>query len=92
MKPSGHKGPRAQGAKGTRGQGHKGPRYNTTTTIITTPTTGFWWHGGSGKVVSSNQITAHSGTGEKETQNINVVGKNEDIKKCVFLLALYAFK
>ena len=59
--------------QGTRVQGHKGPRHNTTKTTITT--TGFWWHGGSEKVVSSNQITTHSGTGEKETQNINVVGR-----------------
>ena len=31
--------------------------------------------GRSGKLVSSNPITTHSGTGEKETLNINVVGK-----------------
>ena len=33
--------------------------------------------GGSDKLVSSNPITTHSGTGEKETLNINVVGKME---------------
>ena len=31
--------------------------------------------GGSEKLVSSNPITTHSGTGERETLNINVVGK-----------------
>ena len=33
--------------------------------------------GGSEKLDSSNPISTHSGTGEKETLNINVVGKNE---------------
>ena len=37
--------------------------------------TGLWWHGGSRKVASSSQITTRSGTGEKETLTINVVGK-----------------
>ena len=32
--------------------------------------------GGSEKLDSSNPISTHSGTGEKETLNINVVGKN----------------
>jgi len=32
--------------------------------------------GGSEKLDSSNQATTHSGTGEKKTLNINVVGKN----------------
>ena len=31
--------------------------------------------GGSEKLDSSNPISTHSGTGEKETLNINVVGK-----------------
>ena len=32
--------------------------------------------GGSEKLDSSNQATTHAGTGEKESLNINVVGKN----------------
>ena len=44
--------------------------------------------GGCGKLVSSNPITTHSGTGEKETLNINVVGiktkkfDNNCVTKC----------
>ena len=37
--------------------------------------------GGSEKLDSSNPISTHSGTGEKETLNINVVGENEDMQK-----------
>ena len=44
--------------------------YNTT--IMTT---GLWWHGGVRKGRFQQSDTTHSGTGEKETLNINVVGK-----------------
>ena len=59
--------------------GHSGiqlfeyPGYNTITT--TRPTTGLWWHGGVRKGRFQLSDTTHSGTGEKETLNINVVGK-----------------
>ena len=46
-------------------------------TIITTTTTS-WCTRGSEKLDSSNQVTTHSGTGEKETLNINVVGKKKE--------------
>ena len=46
-------------------------RYNT---IITT-TTGSWWHGGVWKARFQQSSSTHSGAGEKETLNINVVGK-----------------
>ena len=52
------------------------PGYNTTaTTTPTTITTGLWWHGGVRKGRFQQLDTAHSGTGEKKTLNINVVGK-----------------
>ena len=40
--------------------------------------------GGSEKLDSSNPISTHSGTGEKETLNINVVGKTHKkyVKMC----------
>ena len=50
--------------------------YNTITIIIIT-TTGLWWHGGVWKGRFQQSDTTHSGTGEKETPNINVVGKKE---------------
>ena len=42
--------------------------------------------GGSEKLGSNNEITTHSGTGEKETLNINIVGKNIMLLK--FLVCL----
>ena len=51
-------------------------KYNTTTIItIITIITVVWWHGGVGKARFQQSATTHSGTGEKETLNINVVGK-----------------
>ena len=46
-------------------------RYNTITI-----TTGSWWHGGVWKARFQQSSSTHSGAGEKETQNMNVVGKN----------------
>ena len=43
----------------------------TTTTTTTVP----WWHGGVGKTRFEQSTSTHSGAGEKETLNINVVGK-----------------
>ena len=40
-----------------------------------TTITGLWWHGGVRKGRFQQWDTTHSGTGEKETHNINVVGK-----------------
>ena len=50
-------------------------RYNitVTTTIITTVA---WWHGVVRKPRFQQSATTCSGTGEKKTLNINVVGKN----------------
>jgi hypothetical protein len=49
------------------------PGYNT----ITTTTPGLWWHGGVRKGRFQQSDTTHSGTGEKEAPNINVVGNIE---------------
>ena len=48
-------------------------RYNTITII--TIITGSWWHGGGRKARFQQSSSTHSGAGEKETQNMNVVGK-----------------
>ena len=47
----------------------------TTTTVV-------WWHGGVGKARFQQSATTHSGTGEKETLNINVVGNTTNKKTC----------
>ena len=52
-------------------------RYNT----ITTTTTGSWWHGGVWKARFQQSSSTHSGAGEKETQNMNVVGKSQEKNK-----------
>ena len=45
--------------------------------------TGLSWHGGVWKGRFQQWDTTHSGTGEKETHNINIVGiKHEDLKSC----------
>jgi hypothetical protein len=49
----------------------RNPRYNTITII-----TGLGWHDGVRKGRFQQSDTTHSGTGKKETHNINVVGKN----------------
>ena len=51
--------------RGIRALGYAG--YNTTIT-------GLWWHGGVRKGRFQQSDTTHSGTGEKKTLNINVVG------------------
>ena len=50
-----------------------------TTTITTTTITRSRWHGGVGKLNFQPYCKGRSGTGEKETHYINVVGK---IEKC----------
>ncbi len=51
------------------------PGYNTITITTTITTTELWWHGGVRKDHFQQSDTTHSGTGEKEALNINVVGK-----------------
>ena len=48
------------------------------------------WHGGVGKTRFQQSATTHSGTGEKETLNINVVGTKT--KKDVFYQQLIVFE
>ena len=52
----------------------RGQQTITTTTIITTITRS-WWHGGVGEQQFQQFCQGRSGTGEKETHYINVVGK-----------------
>ena len=61
-------------------------RYNII--IITTTATVAWWRGGVGKPQFQQSATTCSGTGEKETLNINVVGNNIRIE---FNASLYIF-
>ena len=60
----------------------KGEGTTTTTTIIITIiiTTRSWWHGGVGKVKFQQSTQGRSGTGEKETHYINVVGKIKNVE------------
>ena len=47
----------------------------------TTITTGLWWHWGVRKGRFQQSDTEHSGTKEKETPNVNAVGKKLPVGK-----------